>query len=163
MKYDNMYTLKTESENLVLRAGQTKEFVINSKEFNIEGKHRLFFSCEDSTSATIKNEGGELLYMLIDDSLNYKEASRNRHCLDLSCDKPLPFAKRIVKKVLWKPLKYGLYSYDYFGAYQDNWSFGVWAKAKNLKVENDGYLHMRLDIWKSKDGVNPHDTTAYPD
>lgn len=163
MKHDNLYTLKTESENLVLRDGHTKEFVINSKDFNVDGKHRLFFSCEDSTSATLKNEGGELLYMLIDDSLNYKEASRNRHCLDLSCKKPLPFPKRILKKILWKPLRYGLYNYDYFGSYQDNWCLGLWAKAKNLKVENDGYLHIRVDIWKSKECVNPHDTTAYPD
>lgn len=162
MLYNKKIALKTEKENFILRKGKSIEYKINSKNFDINGKHRLFFSCEDSSSPTLKNESGaELLYMLIDDSLNYEKAEINKYCLDLSCEKPLPFAKRILKKVVWQPLNYGLFSYDDFGAYKSDWSFGIMTKAKNLKI--DGYLRIRADVWHIKDGVNVHDTTSAPD
>lgn len=162
MLYTKKYTLKTECENAILRKGQSIEYKVDSKDIDIDTKHRLFFSCEDASSSTLKNEGGaELLYMLIDDSLNYEKAEINKYCLDLSCEKPLPFAKRILKKVMWQPLKYGLFSYDNFGTYKDNWNFGVMAKAEGLKI--DGYLRIRADVWYKKDGVNLHDTAACPD
>lgn len=156
--------LKTETENMIIRKNQSFEYKIDSSDVDICGKHRLFFSCEDSSSPTLKNEGGaELLYMLIDDSLNYEKAEKNKYCLDLSCKKPLPFAKRILKKVMWKPLRYGLFRYDSFGAYNDVWDFGVMAKAENLEIEDGGYLRIRADIWYEKEGVNLHDTAANPD
>ncbi|MBR5517945.1 MAG: hypothetical protein IKV86_02855 [Clostridia bacterium] len=156
--------LKKEAENIVIRKDKSIEYKIDNKDIDISGNHRLFFSCEDSSSPTLKNESGaELLYMLIDDSLNYEKAEKNKFCLDLSCKKPLPYAKRVLKKVMWQPLKYGLFKYDFFNAYQDNWSFGVMAKADNLCIENGGYLRIRADVWYVKDGVNYHDTTASPD
>ena len=103
----------------------------------------MFFSCEDSTSAIIKSEGAEPLYSIIDDSLNYEEALKNRHCLDFSCERPLFFPKRVLKKIMWQPLRYGTYSYDNYKPAGDDWIFGVLVKAKDLTVENDGYEFMR--------------------
>lgn len=156
--------LKKDEENLVIRKDKSIEYKINSRDIDISGCHRLFFSCEDSSSPTLKNESGaELLYMLIDDSLNYEKAEKNKFCLDLSCKKPLPYPKRILKKVMWQPLMYGLFKYNFFNAYRDNWSFGVMAKANNLSIEKGGYLRIRVDVWYVKDGVNCHDTAASPD
>ncbi len=156
--------LKKEAENIVIRKDKSIEYKIDNKDIDISGNHRLFFSCEDSSSPTLKNESGaELLYMLIDDSLNYEKAEKNKFCLDLSCKKPLPYPKRILKKVMWQPLMYGLFKYDFFNAYRDNWSFGVMAKANNLSIEKGGYLRIRADVWYVKDGVNCHDTAASPD
>ena len=162
MLYSKKYNLKTDKQHSIIRKGQSIEYKVDSKDIDIDANHRLFLSCEDSSSPTLKNESGaELLYMLIDDSLNYEKAEINKYCLDLSCKKPLPFAKRILKKVMWQPLKYGLFSYDNFGTYKDNWSFGVMAKAEGLKI--DGYLRIRADVWYKKDGINLHDTAAFPD
>ena len=131
MLYTKKLSLKTDSENHILRKGQTVQYKIDSSQINIAGSHRLFFSCEDSSCPTMKNESGaELLHMLIDDSLNFEKAEKNRYCLDLSCEKPLPYAKRVLKKVMWNPLVYGLFKYEDFCIYQNNWSFGVTAKAE---------------------------------
>ena len=164
MTYTKKINLKKERENLILRNGQVAEYKINSNEFDIAGKHRIFFNCEDSSCATLKNESGaELLYMLIDDSLNFEKAEKNRYCLDLSCEKTLPYAKRILKKVMWQPLTYGLYAYNRFTPYIESWSVGVSVKAENLKIEDEGYLHLRADVWYVKEGVSPHDTISAPD
>lgn len=162
MVHSRKISLKKDKEHTVLRNNNAIHFKINRNELDINGRHRLFFSCEDSSYPALKNESGaELLYMLTDDSLNYEKAEKNRYCLDMSCEKPLPFAKRAVKKVVWQPLIYGLYPYDDFGEYENEWFYGIRAKADNLKI--DGYLHMRADIWYVRDGVDASDTTLTPD
>ena len=74
----------------------------------------------------------------------------------------MPFTKRVLKKVVWQNLQYGLYGYENFTDYRDTWNFGIHAKAKNLKIEKDGYLHLKFERWDLKDDVNPHDTTSAP-
>ena len=159
------YNLKTQEENIRLRSGQSHTFDFSFDKLDISAKHKLFFSCEDASWYGLKNESGaELLYMLIDDSLNSDEAECNKFCLDFYCQNPLPFAKRALKKVLWHPLMYGLFGAKWVEEkYSDSWTFGVYAKAKDLKIEDGGYLHVRLDKWLLRDGVNPRDTIAPPD
>lgn len=162
--YNKRLDIKKDKANCILRKGQTVEFKVNSSELNINEKHKLFFNCEDSLCPTMKNESGaELLYMLIDDSLNYEKAEHDRYCLDLSCEKPLLYAKRILKKMVWQPLIYGLYAYDDFRIYENYWNYGIMVKAENLKKEQGGYLRLKVEKWNVKEGVSPHDTTAAPD
>lgn len=146
----------------LLRKGECLEcsYVVNSDE---KMNCRLFFTCEDALCPTMKNESGaELCYMLIDDSLNFEKAEKNRYCLDLSCRKPYPFAKRIMKKIRWSPLIYGLYDYDDFSDYKNNWSFGVSAKAENLVIHDGGYLRIRIDRWQKCGNKEVKDTTGEP-
>ena len=159
---DKILNLKSTSEHLLLKKGESAEFKFLHNE---PSNCKLFFSCEDASWSALKNESGaELLYMLIDDSLNYEEAEINRFCLDFSCTSPLPFAKRAVKKIKWQPLNFGLFSYDWFNEkHCDAWQFGIYAKAENLRIEEGGYLRVRVDKWLVKDEVNPNDTTNFPD
>lgn len=164
MTHNKIYNLKASREFQQLKKDRSVEYKISSKDININGIHKLLFSCEDASTATLKNESGaELLYMLIDDSLNYEMAEKSRYCLDFSTKKPIAYSKRAFKKIMWQPLVYGLYNYDQISVYNNNWCYGLWAKAENLHIEADGYLRFRIDIWKVKDDVNPHDTTAAPD
>ena len=162
--YYKKINIKKDKENCILRKGETVEFKVNSEELDIDGKHKLFFNCEDSSCPTLKNEAGaELLYMLIDDSLNYDKAEYDRYCLDFSCKEPLPYAKRVLKKIVWQPLIYGLYAYDNFRIYANDWNYGIMVKAEGLKKEQGGYLHLKVEKWNVKEGVSPHDTTSAPD
>ena len=164
MNYRRKIALKKEKEARLIRAKSFAEYKIDSTELDIHAKHRLFLSCEDASCPTMKNESGaELTYMLIDDSLHYGEAEMNRYCLDFSCEKPLPFAKRALKKIVWQPLVYGLFVYSGFCDYESEWSFGLRVKAKKLKMEEGGYLRMRADVWHVNDGVDVRDTCASPD
>jgi len=164
MIYDRKYEIKNENEKCLLKKDMTLSFNLNGKDIKAEDRHKLFFTCEDASYVGLKNESGaEQYFMLIDDSLNYEHAENSRYCLDFSCEKAMPFAKRILKKIMWQPLVYGLYEYDDFGAYKENWRVGVYAKADNLKIEKDGFLHLRFDRWSLKEGVNPRNTTLAPD
>lgn len=160
---ERKYSLKSNKENLLLRKGQSVDFIYNT--VNEVTSPKLFLSCEDASWSALKNESGaELLYMLIDDSLNYSKAEVNRFCLDFSCPSPLPFPKRAVKKIKWQPLNYGLFSYDWFNEFScDTWKFGIYAKAENLRIEKGGFLRIRADKWLVHEGVNTNDTTASPD
>ncbi|MBP3581117.1 MAG: hypothetical protein J6K12_07765 [Clostridia bacterium] len=147
----------------VLRKDERLDFVFEKTENN-KSSYRLFFNCEDVLCSLEKNESGaEHTYMLIDDSLNFNHAHMNRYCLDMSCTKPRLFPKRILKKIVWQPLFYGLYLYEDFCRYNENWSFGVSCKAENLEISENGYLNVRVDKWFVKEGVNINDTTLAPD
>lgn len=164
MVHSKKINLKSDNKNIILKKNKEITCSISSNDININGIHKLFFSCEDASTPLFKNESGaELLYMLIDDSLNYTESEKNKFCLEFSVTNPLPYAKRAVKKVIWKNLNYGLYAYENFTEYHDNWYFGISAKAQNLKIEKGGYVRVLLDVWHLKEGVDPDDTTNAPD
>lgn len=161
MIYDKITDLNKENNFIVLKSGKSAEFSVDNIDKN--NCHKLFFTCEDASTPTLKNESGaELEYMLIDDSLNFTESNQNRYCLDFSCVNPLPFPKRTLKKVMWQSLSYGLYPYENFTEYCSTWRFGIYAKAENLKAEDGGYLRVRLERWELKEGTNPHNTTSAP-
>lgn len=163
MTHNKTINLKQSNNPDILRMGQSITYTLNNNEIDTTKLHKLFFTCEDATAPTLKNESGaELLYMLIDDSLNYEHAEKNRYCLDLSCHTHLPYAKRCLKKVVWQPLIYGLYKYESFTEYNDSWSFGINVKADCLKIEKDGYLRIRLERWENKKDTDAHDTTGAP-
>ena len=88
---ENKYNLKKDSENIRLKSGESVSFDFSFDTLDTKGKHKLFFSAEDASWYGLKNESGaELLYMLIDDSLNCDESEKNNYCLDFSTEKPLP-------------------------------------------------------------------------
>ena len=96
MIYDRKYEIKNENEKCLLKKDMTLSFNLNGKDIKAEDRHKLFFTCEDASYVGLKNESGaEQYFMLIDDSLNYEYAENSRYCLDFSCEKAMPFAKRI--------------------------------------------------------------------
>lgn len=165
MMKEKKIVLQKSDKMIMLKQGQDISFRISGESADPKNKHTLFFTCEDASNPMLKNEGGaELFGMFIDDSLNVEKSEFDRYCLDFSCEKPLPFAKRAVKKIVWKPLKHGLFDYKYlYINYDESWQFGIFAKAENLKLEKDGFLRIRIDRWKVKEHIDPNDTLYAPD
>lgn len=110
MRHNKLFRLKDTDEKCILRSTECTSYSFNLNSGESKCKYRLFFSCEDAFLPLVKNEGGgDQLYMLIDDSLDYDNAGKSRYCLNFSCEKPTYATKRAVKKIMWKPLVYGLF------------------------------------------------------
>lgn len=159
MTYEVKQYIKKDIDDLIVRKGETATFSFVPTELNIADHHRLYFTCEDRMHFALKDEPQTgRLYQLIDDSLNTEHARRRRYCLDLSCDKPKPYPKRAVNKIMWMPAIDSIVH----GA-TDEWSFGIFAKAENLKVSKGGFLRIQLERWEKKPGVPPQLTKYAPD
>lgn len=157
MTFEKKFPIKDESTDLILRMGQSQSIHFNSGELSVSDKHSLFFTCEDKKYYRYKGEGGnDILYQMIDDSLDMTHAERNIYCLDMTCDEPKSYAKRAAYKIYWKPN--GV-------VYEGNgyWSVGISAKADHLHVKPEGYLRLRMEKWLLKENVEPGLTADAPD
>ena len=161
------YTVKNELNktlsDIVLRSGKTAEFNFDSEGLNLYNHHRLYFTCEDKMYPSLKDEPyGDKLYQLIEDSLDTENAMFDRYCLNMSEETPRPFLKCAAIKLVWgNCVNYG--GYGVADAYTENWNFGIFAKANNLKIHDGGFLRFRLERWALKPGVDPHHTGLAPD
>lgn len=154
---ENKFSIKNANDKLILRKGQSREFNFSYFASCPHPKHKLFFTCEDTKFYRFKGEGrADILYMMIDDSLNETEAEENTYCLDMSCDTPKPYAKRCAYKIFWGPN--GVVD----GA-GNTWSTGIFAKARDLVMGEGGYLRFVIEKWFVKDGVTRELTADAPD
>lgn len=149
MSYETIFSIKNCEKETILRKGKTAEFSFYTPNLNTEKKHSLFFTCEDKKFYQYKREGkNDVLYMLIDDSLNSEQACENHFCLDMSCKSPFLYVKRAAYKQMWTTD--GIIE----GETDENYTFGISAKASGLHVSENGYLRLRLDVWNNGDRVN---------
>ena len=163
MPYSIKKDLNESLSDIILRKGKSCEFTFDANGLDKSAHHRLYFTCEDRQTPIFKDEPyGAYLYKLIDDSLNQDEAELDRFCLDMSEKKPRPFIKIAAARRLWNgsPTD-GLYGFK--KAINNIWDFGIYAKAENLKIEESGFVRIRLEMWDIKPGVDPHITAAEPD
>lgn len=122
-----------------------------------EGAVRLFMTGETNISPYWKTEPDyQMLYRRIDDSLRSDKAERDRFCLDLS-DDACPYTKIAFKKIV-TPFRTPMFVLNNC---TDDWSFGVSAWAKDLKI--DGFLRVTLEVRYQKPGMDRHDTAGAPD
>lgn len=149
MIYIQKKSIKDDLSDLVIRKGQTVKFDFSGEEITKGAHHRLYFTCEDRMHYGLKDEPQtDKIYMLIDDSLNTEMAVNRRYCLDMSCREPKPFVKRAMIQIMWPPFVDDVT----YGATED-WNFGVYTTAKDLKIEDGGFLRMRLEIFNKREGV----------
>lgn len=131
-----------------------------SYSFSGEGNEkatRLFITGETNISYYWKTEPDyEMLYRRIDDSLRSDISRRDRFCLDFS-DKPREYTKIAFKKLV-SPFSTPMFTVNNC---TDNWSFGVSAMAKDLKI--DGFLRVTIEVRYKKEGVGKHSTVPLPD
>jgi hypothetical protein len=122
-----------------------------------ENAKRLFLTGETNISPTWKTEPDyQMLYRRIDDSLRSDIANRDRFCLDFSggrCEYP-----KIAFKKLVTPLRTPMFVLD---DCTDNWHFGIFAKAQNLKIY--GYLRICVEVRLKKEGISKFSTVEEPD
>ena len=157
-KYTQFYDGK--DEGVTLRPhGKAVEFSFTADPME-DKRYRLFTVGETEQFYMWKNEpDSPQLYRMITDALDTEHAIRDRYCLDLSCKRPEGYIKRVYKKIPWPPLL----SYLKMTPVPEEWSLGITVTAKDLHVCDGGYLRMRLDIRKKKDGVDPRSVAGEPD
>ena len=163
MPYSIKKDLNESLTDIILRKGRSCEFSFDAGGLDKSAHHRLYFTCEDRQTSIFKDEPyGAYLYKLIDDSLDGDNAELDRFCLDMSEKKPRPFIKIAAAKRLWNgsPTD-GLYGFK--KAINNIWDFSIFAKAENLKIEEGGFLRIRLEMWESRPGFDAHVTDTEPD
>ena len=159
MTYEVQKQVKPDLSDEIIRKGETASYSFDGEGLNLGDHHRLYFTCEDRMHFALKDEPQtSKLYQLIDDSLDSEHARRRRFCLDLSCDAPKPYPKRTMTKIMWMPNIDSIVH----GA-TDEWTFGIYAKAEDLRVVEGGFLRIRLERWDKKPGVPPVLTKYAPD
>lgn len=145
-----------------IRVGGTAASFSFSAEPKKDTKYRLFTTGESEQCYWWKDEpDGPFQYRTIADALDTKHAVRERYCLNFSSRQPEEYLRRIYKKIMWtNPLKMGYVS---ILPRHQNWKLGIRVTAKELVICEGGYLQMRIDIRKKKDGINPHSIEFEPD
>lgn len=143
-----------------LRAGgKGTEFAFEAKAQENK-RYRLFVTGETALFYQWKDEpDNPAHYHTIVDALDPNHAFETQYCLNLSSKKPEDYIRRIYKKVMWPPIL----SYLKMNPVPADWTTGIWASAKNLKFEEGGYLRMKIEIRRAKEGVNRHETALPPD
>lgn len=126
-----------------------------------EGKaFKLYVAGETAQSYLKKCEPAcTMQYHSISDALNTEHAVHNSFCLDFSQKTPEKYVKRCFHKFLWKPMLY----YIPMSPVPAKWSIGINASAKNLRLEQGGYVRMRADVRLLKPGVERKSTHANAD
>lgn len=149
-----------ESGDCILRTGQSATFHFDADAFDLTAKHDLYFTAETRMHYLWKDEipHSRLIYM-IDDALDTEHAERCQYCIDLSSDEPKEYRKMLVHKLVWPPRE-GLYE---MLLYNQQWSFGIRARAEDLRISPNGYLRVRLERWDKKPDVSAYITAAEPD
>ena len=143
-------------EDVTLRPFQSYSI---SFDYNVvaDNAYRLFFTGETAMFCCWKDEPNyQYLYRRLDDALS-TDAYKAQYCLKLA---GMEYPKKVYTKLLWKPklsCKLNLHSYT------DEWQGGVYAKAENITVQENGYLHMRFEVRYLKDGISRHSIAEKPD
>ena len=117
--------------------------------------YRLFICGEVGLFYQWKNEPDHpVVYKDISDSLYSSEAERSAFALSFSSKKSEKYVRRVYKKIIWEPRL----SYLDLVPLPTEWEIGLFAKAKNLRINSEcgGYLRMRVDVRYIKDGVSVH-------
>jgi len=135
----------------------TKSVTIDFNGDGLENADRLFFTGETAIPYFWKSEPDyQMLYRRIDDSLRCDISEHDRYCLDLSGTR-VPYTK-IAFKRLTAPFKL---SYLALKTFDDNWEFGIKARAEGLKVY--GALRVLVEVRYKREGVINEYTAFEPD
>lgn len=159
MTYEVKKVVKQDISDYVLRRGDSASYSFSDADLSLSDHHRLYFTCEDRMHFSLKDEGQTCkLYQLIDDSLDTEHANTRRYCLNLSCDTPKAYPKRAVHKITW-PQAMDSLMYNV----TEEWTFGIYAKANQLKISEGGFLHIQMERWETKPGIPAGLTREEPD
>lgn len=159
MPYVKKANVKPDLADCVLRTGQEGAWRFSGEDLTLPAHHRLYFTCEDRMYYGWKDEPTfDKQCMLIDDSLDQAHAAFDRYCLNLSSEKPRPFVRRAARKVTFPPV---ISVYTQAG-YTEEWTLGIRARVAGFKVNEGGWLHIRLDRWEKREGIDKRMTDCEP-
>ena len=157
-KYTQIFYDKNEGK-LIRPMGKGTSFSF-ACDVSEDKSYRLFVAGEVGMFYQWKNEPDHpVVYKSIGDSLYASEAERSGFALSFSSKRAEKYIRRVYKKIVWEPRL----SYLDLSPLPENWEVGIYAKAKGLKIEKDGYLRMRIAVRYLKDGVSVHSNMNPPD
>ena len=161
MSFEKYRTIwKDGAEGTTLRAGGAGAQFAFDCDLAPDKRFRLFVTGETGLFYQWKDEPDyPKQYESIADALDPDHAFRAQYCLNLSDSAPRGYVRKLYKKIMWPPVL----SYLRMNPVPDNWRFGLWARAKGLRLEEGGYLRMRLEVYRAREGVNRHRTDLAPD
>lgn len=123
-------------------------------------RYRLFTVGETEQYYFWKDEpDGPLQYRSLNDALDTAHAIKDRFCLNFSSKKPEEYIRRVYKKAIWTPVL----SYLKMNPVPTTWKLGICVSGKDLSLEEGGFLQMRIDIRRNKEGVGRHSVAGAPD
>ena len=150
------------ADDIVLKSGEKYAFSFNMEDYCPNGRYSLYFTGESRFSPVWRDElDFQHFYGMIDDSLNAEEAEGARYCLDFSMKGGENYVKRAVKKIVWKPSLFDVV--DLLDGESNTWDCGIYAKARRLRKENDGFLRLRFEIRYVREGIDNRFTDNAPD
>lgn len=143
ISFEKYYPVFESKEGVQLRAkGKVAEFTFKFEKKENK-RYRLFNAGQTAIYYYWKSEFGcNAQYHQISDSLDVKHAYKAQYCLDFSSEVSELYVKRVHKQVDWPPMVW----YIPLSPVPTAWKTGIFACAKNVKVEQGGYLRMRVDI-----------------
>lgn len=149
------------ADGIKLRVGKGAKEINFTLDKKADTAYRLFTVGETDTYYLWKDEPDcPYMYRMITDALDTRHAISDRYCLSLSCKRYEDYLKRVYKKIMWQP---PILSYLAMDPLPEAWELSLTVTAKALKFRKDGFLRMRLDIRKKKDGVDDRSVTGAPD
>lgn len=147
-------------QGTTLRAGGAPMTLTLPTTAEANRRYRLFVVGETAMFYLWKDEPDcPAQYRTITDALDPVNAREAHYCLNLSSQKPEKYVRRLYKKVLWPPIL----AYLPMHPVPEDWKYGVWARAEDLRFEEGGYLRMRVEIRYKHEGVNRHSVALPPD
>lgn len=145
--FETYQALWTPAEDHVIRPGKSLTVELGALP---QDTCQLFFTGETVTFYQWKNEPDEpQFYRRLDDALDAAEAEKEAYALHFAgtdADYPL----RACTKVLWPPVL----SYLALSGFSEEWTCGIRAKAKNVKISAGGYLRLRFEVRYKKPGLS---------
>ncbi len=162
MPFETYRRIYEPDNDITLRYGDSAEFNFTCTEDEVQNKaHRLFFTGETGLFYFWKGEYDCVPeYVNIEDALDNARAWKAPYCLDLTNKEKINYPKVAFKKIVFPPrLSYlGLHSYT------DDWTAGVYVKAKDLDVyAENGYIKMTIEVRYQKPPFPNKYTNEAPD
>lgn len=155
------YLIFNEEHERIIKNGDGTDFCAMLNGIDACNRFSIYFTGETKLSDCWRNEVDyQHLYGLIDDSLNNVEAESSRYCLDFSMKGGEGYVKRAVKKVIFPPSLFDVGDLLDGG---ETWQGGIYAKARGLKINDGGFLHLRFEIRKVREGKDKRLTDNPPD
>ena len=150
--YREKYTCLYSGEDIHLKPGE--KYTLTFEGAGLETADHLFMTGETALFYQWKNEPDyPVFYRYIDDALNTQESWKSQYALDMSADF-YHYPKVAYHRVMFPPVL----SYLGLVNYTDNWIMGISAKAKDLQVEQDGYLRFVFEVRYKHEGIDPAST-----
>jgi hypothetical protein len=161
MSYERLIPVWEDREKGVLlhpkKQGASFSFDFEAK----EDKNYHLFTVGNSTQyfAWKAESDAPMQYLLLDDSLDTEHAESTQYSLSLCSEKPEEYVRRAYKKVRFPKI----YVHHHVTTKPVDWVTGISVCAKDLKIEEGGYLRMRVEARYRKNGVSPRDVITPAD